>query len=46
MGGDGGEDGGRAAEHGGRVGGRVAEDGGDSLVHAKSWRCYGSTSAT
>jgi hypothetical protein len=39
MGGDGGEDGGQA-------GGRAIEDGADVLVHAKSWRRYGSTSAT
>ena len=42
MGADTGEDG----EGGDRAGGRAAKDGGDSLVHAKSWRCYGCSSAT
>ena len=42
MGADAGEDG----EGGGRVGGRAVEDGRDSLVHAKSWRRYGCSSAT
>ena len=42
MGADAGEDG----EGGGRAGGRAAEDGEHSLVHAKSWRRYGCSSAT
>jgi hypothetical protein len=56
TGGDGGEDGGRATKDGGRAaedrgrvtedGGRSVEDGADVSVHAKSWREYGSTSAT
>jgi hypothetical protein len=39
MGGDGGEDGGRA-------GGQAVEDGADVLVHTNSWHRYGSTFAT
>ena len=42
MGADAGEDG----EGGGQAGGRAAEDGRDSLVHEKSWRHYGCSSAT
>ena len=49
MGGDAGDDVGRSAEdggYGGRARGQAVEDGGDSLVHAKSWRRYGCSSAT